>query len=364
MNILFLTTNSLDSQGDYLELTILIGLKELCGDRIIDFPKKKIIYGDFSLSEKNKLHGKGFTLLSKPLLDNFKENSISSLGKIDAIIIGCGHQYGESFDVSELKTISDNIWVLDGHDLYGNAKRKINYRGEELIGIQFFRSFKRELVEPYFQSAEVYPTGFGIPISQIREINLSNKVQLFQSTAPDSSLFKTQNDLGGINHHKFSNEEEYFNDISISWFGLSCKKGGWDCLRHYEILACGTLLLFRDYDEKPKYCSPQFLPCISYSSKEELFEIINKLLPNGVPSLEYFKLLKKQREWLLSHGTTKARAEFVLNVVNSNGELKFDDLNYFNYFVDYKFKIIVSLKKFLINPLKIFLFSFYKYLFK
>jgi hypothetical protein len=364
MNILFLTTNSLDSQGDYLELTILIGLKELCGDRIIDFPKKKIIYGDFSLSEKNKLHGKGFTLLSKPLLDNFKENSISSLGKIDAIIIGCGHQYGESFDVSELKTMSDNIWVLDGHDLHGNAKRKINYRGEELIGIQFFRSFKRELVEPYFQSAEVYPTGFGIPISQIREINLMKKSQLFQSTAPDAALFKFQNDLGGSKHHKFSNEEEYLNDIAISWFGLTCKKGGWDCLRHYEILACGSLLLFRDFDKKPKFCSPQELPCISYSSKEELFNIINELLPMGIPSLEYFRLLKKQRDWLLSHGTTKARAQYILNTLNKNEGCKLDNLNYFNYFIDYKYKFFRFLQNSFLNPLKVFLFHFYKNLFR
>ena len=104
--------------------------------------------------------------------------------------------------------------------------------------------------------------------------------------------------------------------MSTSWFGLTCKKGGWDCLRHYEIIAAGALLLFKDYNLKPKQCSPQNLPCISYSSKEELDNIINTLIINGKPTQQYLNLLFKQREWLFSTGTTEARALKILQIIN------------------------------------------------
>ncbi len=336
MKILFLTTKNQESQGDYLELTILLGLKAILGNNVIDIPKKKIIYGDFSKSAKNQLHGKGFTLLSEKIEDlDIKRDEKSILEiKFDAIIIGCGHLYGEQFNLNELNKITKNIWILDGHDLYGNAKRKIYHNKECVIGIQYNRSFKRELVENPFKFNQVYPTGFGIPESKICEINLLSKTQLFQQTAPDYALFRIQNDLGGSKHHKFTIEKKYYMDISNSWFGLTCKKGGWDCLRHYEILAAGSLLLFRDYKYKPKNCSPQNLPCISYSTIEELYEVIERLLPNGKPSLEYFEILSKQRQWLLNFGTVKARADFIIHNITQNKNENNPVLFYSNFFID------------------------------
>lgn len=43
----------------------------------------------------------------------------------------------------------------------------------------------------------------------------------------------------GKNTYIFENEEEYYNDYKKSLFAITRKKGGWDCMRHYEILACG-----------------------------------------------------------------------------------------------------------------------------
>ncbi len=364
MKILFLTTKSKNNQGDYLELSILLGLKEILGNSLIEIPKKDIIYGDYSSIEKNKLHGKGFTLLSESVLDFEIDRTNLLNSKFEAVIIGCGHQYGEKFNLSEIKKYSKNIWVLDGHDLYGIADRKIYFEKESVIGIQFIRSFKRELIELPDVTQQVYPTGFGIPIKNIREINLLNKNQLFQSTAPDASLFRIQNDLGGALHHKFNDEEEYYNDIANSWFGLTCKKGGWDCLRHYEILASGTLLLFRDYKYKPANCSPQELPCLSYSSIEELYRIVERLLPNGVPSVEYFQLLKKQRDWLFEKGTTRSRAQFILDKIKSEKSIDFVDLKYYNFYTDKYSAFMFWRDKFIIKRAKKIFSYIYKGLFK
>ena len=52
MKILFITTKNPEHQGDYLELSILHGLKSLMGKDLIDLPRKKILYGDFSEAKK------------------------------------------------------------------------------------------------------------------------------------------------------------------------------------------------------------------------------------------------------------------------------------------------------------------------
>ena len=63
MKILFLSTKNLNAQGDYLELTIIHGMRKLLYENFIEYPKKDIMYGDFTKSLKSELHGQGFSLL-------------------------------------------------------------------------------------------------------------------------------------------------------------------------------------------------------------------------------------------------------------------------------------------------------------
>jgi hypothetical protein len=309
MKILFVTTKNPKAQGDLLEVSILHGLRTILGDNCVDFPRKKIMYHDWSETKKEELHGRGFTLY-KYTLQDIENRNIEQ--EYDVILYGVTEAYGEK-EIQEINELGKSVWFLDGHDLYGSAPRMIQYAGEKVIGVQKENSFKRELLETTLKN--VFPTGFGIPKYQIREIDFSKKIQLFQKTAPDASLFKEINDLGGTKHHKFTKEEEYYEDLSNSWFGLTCKKGGWDCLRHYEIIASGTLLLFRDYHLKPALCSPQKLPCYSYSTKEQLEQIVKKLVVDNKPTKEYINMLNLQREWLYNMGTTEARAKNIIKIL-------------------------------------------------
>lgn len=316
MRILFITTQNPTKQGDLLEVSLLHGLREVLGDDCVDYPRKKIMYHDFSDTPKDTLHGRGFTLLTTPIADVSDRDVFNQ--KFDYVIYGDGHMYGEVPDIDGVNELADgNIWIIDGHDLYGDAERKIIHNGEEIIGTQFTNCFKRELVETDDDS--VYPTGFGIPEERIREVDFSIKDQLFQKTAPSDALFEETSDIGGgFAHHKFTVEEDYYNDLSRSWFGLTCKKGGWDCLRHYEIIAAGSLLLFRDYHNKPRQCSPQELPCYFYSSKEQLYNLMTELVVDGKPTDKYISMLEKQRQWLYNVGTTAARAKIILEVLSLN----------------------------------------------
>tara|TARA_A100000164_G_scaffold381792_1_gene435486 strand:+ start:1207 stop:2163 length:957 start_codon:yes stop_codon:yes gene_type:complete len=312
MKILFISTVNPEYQGDYLEITLIHGLRKLLGNDFIEFPKKKIMYHDFSESPKEKLHGKGFTLLKDPIPDVSRDNIFNQ--KYDAVIYGSGHLVGEEVYVNKFDKLTDgNVWIIDGHDLYGEAKNKRMHKGEYLIANQYEYSFKRELI---FQEKNVYPTGYGIPEEVILSIDFSKKNKLIQSTYPKYANFEKPIDLGGsTKHHIFQNENAYFNDLAESWFGLTSIKGGWDTLRHYEIIASGTLLLFRDYESKPEYCSPQNLPCFSYSNKNELSYLLNNLVINNKPTYEYENMLDKQRKWLYENGTTKARASKVIETI-------------------------------------------------
>jgi len=294
MKILYITTVNPRAQGDYQEVMILNGLRKIIGNSVIDFPKKKVMYGDYSETPKKELHGSGFTLYTLPLED--VKDDLRNIDNIDFILYGVTDAYGIT-DYPDINKLTPNIWYIDGHDHERITKKPC---------------FKREL---FSCENNVFPTGFGIPYNQIRPIDLNNKTQIIQKTAPYHSIFKPATDLGTRYHHIFSDEAEYFDDMSKSWFGLSSKKGGWDSLRHYEIMASGSLLLFRDYDKKPEMCSPQNLPCLSYSSPDELNKIISRLLVDGIPTDEYLELLFKQREWLLKFGTTESRANFILQTM-------------------------------------------------
>lgn len=302
MKVLFLTTRNPKAQGDYLELTLVHGLRSLLGSDFVEYPKKKILYGDFSESPQDQLHGKGFTLCTDPIEDTFYDRNNLKLKDFDVVIHGSGFIYGDIWEVDH----PNQFWT-DGNDLYGNAKHKFIYQGETVIGTQYQeRCFKRELIE---RLPSVWPIGFGVPENK-KQYNIFPKKRLFQSTAPTDACFYENS------AYKFTNEKEYYNDMSESWFGLTCKKGGWDCLRHYEILASGAVLLFKDYDKKPALCEPINLPTLSYSTPEELKAITDRLVVDEKTTPEYRNLVHYQRKWLNKNGTTVARATHIVNTIN------------------------------------------------
>ena len=55
-------------------------------------------------------------------------------------------------------------------------------------------------------------------------------------------------------HHRLYGplqEAEYFDDYSRSFFGFTRRKAGWDCMRHYEILAAGAIPYFANLSDVP-----------------------------------------------------------------------------------------------------------------
>jgi hypothetical protein len=89
----------------------------------------------------------------------------------------------------------------------------------------------------------LYPITFSIPSEKI------------VTTIPKKSYIVAKFIPVGVGEktYIYNTEEEYYNDYKQSLFAITKKKGGWDCMRHYEILACGCIPYFENFKECPKY---------------------------------------------------------------------------------------------------------------
>ena len=108
----------------------------------------------------------------------------------------------------------------------------------------------------------------------------------------------------------FENEDVYKNDYAVSKFGLTCKKGGWVCFRHLEIVSAYTLPLMNDIDECPKYSMVHY-------PKDIFSEIVkrkNELLEN---ENLYNKFLDKLITHFKDNLTCSKMIDYVLNITNA-----------------------------------------------
>eukprot|EP00798_Chlamydomonas_sp_ICE-L_P009211 gene9211-16352_t len=98
----------------------------------------------------------------------------------------------------------------------------------------------------------IYPISFSLPEHMFLPV-VPAKSQQFSTVVPgvqETYVFRRSGDKN-TPREILAAEQEYYSDISRSWFSFTYKKGGWDCLRHPEIVAAGTLPIFTDIDAIP-----------------------------------------------------------------------------------------------------------------
>jgi hypothetical protein len=276
MKIVFITA----PLYDYLADSLLIGLRELLGAGCIDFPRKPMMYGEYP-----SVYGRGFTIWSKPISDI--PQAARDLTDVDVVIYS---------NYRRQKEIDWRVLVKNEH----RAPRVVYVDGNDDSSLEpdVRPLFKRELYEKHH---DVFPVGFGVPDWLVRPLDLSRKTQIHQTHVQDA-------EFASDTAYKFSEEKEYYDDLARSFFGVTMKKAGWDCMRHYEILAAGAVVMFKQYDAKPALCNPQCPHFISYSDKNDFLEITSRLVVDGKPTKEYMRILQAQRDWLLENATCTARA--------------------------------------------------------
>lgn len=171
--------------------------------------------------------------------------------------------------------------------------------------------------------SQPFPIGLCIPEEKILS-SIAKKTKDFAHVIP-----------GIQSTYIFTDEQDYYNDYKQSYFAVTTKKGGWDCLRHYEILANGCIPYFVDLDS----CDPNTM---TYFPKDLVREAMNL---EGVCYLsidhekfdkkKYYEILEKLVEHTKTYLTTKAMAQSLLDRIGYAGTGKILFLS-FDQFPDYQ----------------------------
>lgn len=206
-----------------------------------------------SAEELGKLYGKGYSISNR--VSKEKKHYISSetaLDKIrkhgyDYIIYGSVFRDKELLDDVVKYYKKNEIAFVDGEDfdytttltlkgIYHIPRdNKWNNEAKELAEHGIY--FKRELTK---KRKNLYlPISFAIP-----EENIVEKV-------PEKKVEQAFIYPGKLETYIYKTEQSYFEGYQESKFGVTFKKAGWDCLRHYEILANGCIPYFPDIKKCP-----------------------------------------------------------------------------------------------------------------
>jgi hypothetical protein len=305
-----------DAKEDYLADAVLIGLKQLYGAQVLEYPAKPILYQGADLS---KVRGNGFTLYG--LLPSQSQVVVDDLDKLNLgdydwiIFTSIWRQYPIFLKLYTQLNPHKTI-ILDGEDkqnLFLCAwkfwkKPKYWFSPKPYKG---FLYFKRELTpktyESYFYKLipfsllekwgikPSYETiQFGFPSEKITNA-LPIKTKVFPGHIVDQEVKEKVQDAG--TGYVFSKEADYYDDLKAAKFGITMKRGGWDCLRHYEIAANAAVICFKQLDLKPTTCAPHGLipnvNCIQYQNYDDLMHQIEGMTEN-----QYLALQSASLRWV------------------------------------------------------------------
>ena len=329
MKILFLCSTG----EDYLADGILHGLKTIYGADVIDYPKCEPLYKNCPTDSFKRVRGFGFTLyglLDDLVVDRWNVLSRLKSGEFDWVVFGNIYRnYALFVDwlpfLDPKKTI-----LLDGEDTPGiapfagrwwrrssgwltpTAHKKFRYFKREwgpvTLRYRFYKLLPENLCEGWYASMGINRVSFSIPEEKIIK-DLTLKTKNFPSHIVDTELaLKLKSESGS---YKFTTEHEYYADIMASRFGITTKRAGWDCLRHYEIAANGAVPCFKALDDKPKTCAPHGLDStnsISYRNADELMKKIEVL-----SQAQYEVLQQNAIDWARNYSTKAVAVRLLEN---------------------------------------------------
>jgi len=295
LRILFLT----DDREDYLADGLLHGLRQCPQVEVLDWPRKDCLYEGgrvCGVAPEFGVRGGGFSLyglLQEPPggIDRSQIWRRLEGGWFDAVVLSnVWRQWGLLLQWQQLLSRLP-LLLLDGDDderIYPRSGTRLRQFGlgtglSRLLQAPTTHMFKREFTprsRAWGLRLQLHPLGFSIP--EVAIVNsVAAKTQLFPSHIVDEELRVR---LGGSASYAFADEAAYRADLGASRFGITTRRAGWDCLRHYEIAASGTIPCFRDLHRKPPRCAPHGLVdgvnCLSYSSGDELLTKIKTLNPS------------------------------------------------------------------------------------
>jgi hypothetical protein len=324
-SVLFLTGNT----DDYLSDSLFHGLRTVLGPAVVDFPKRDISYRSYPHVER--LYGHGFTLyglLEEEEVDRRLPMDRARQGEFDLIVFGDIWRYFGPF-VELLPWLDrSRVAFLDGADYpapfpYGSAFWRVPQWWTLPRAHKRGTYFKRELSDTTIQRRYLLP----LPKTLVRRLPFAKSLRPTAFSIPEEKIVpappvkekdfpahivdpEVAERVGAVSTYAFDRESDYYRDLQVSRFGITTKRAGWDCLRHYELAANGAVPCFRELELKPPRSAPHGLRaglnCLSYKDADDLMSQI-EALPEG----RYEELQAGAIAWARANSTRRRAIELL-----------------------------------------------------
>lgn len=269
--------------NDYQNDLLFYGLRELFGDDVVDSTQIPTLYKENEGKiPKQHLWGgmTSFWLIGENNIDRTDIEQKIKDRYYDYIIYGAIKRCKDYWDLVSFFYPPHRVILVDGND-------------ESELDSSYTKHlyFKRELADSH---PNLLPITFAFPTDKLALPN-KNKTQEYGTVIPgqpETYIFKT--------------EQSYYEDYQKSYYGVTMKKAGWDCMRHYEILGNYCMPYFIGLEDCPKDTLANF-------PKELLLEARN--LANDFDERSFFSILDQVYEHTKQYLTTKALAEYLISKI-------------------------------------------------
>ena len=178
--------------------------------------------------------------------------------------------------VDRLYTIyGKNLFIVDGEDGSDGDFLKL------LVRYPNMKYFRRELSHmSKYSHNNVFPISFGYPDECINIESFAKNKDISTIIPGDASTYIYDEDL-------------YYNEYRSSKLAYTFSKGGWDCLRHLEIIFNDCLPIFLDIEYCPHYT-------MYYYPKFLLTEVLKNIMKIDYSSYDYSNIgsVGKNEFWI------------------------------------------------------------------
>ncbi len=227
--------------GDYVVDCLFHGFRKTFGTDLIDVQKNPHMYDDKDYTHLFPHHG--FSMFGRIKDEDIDRTDIENKlrnGYFDYVICPLHHSNRNNEQVIN-KHIDYYRQFVPMHRLAVICSDETPTSNSFLLGSPKCMFFKQELNNGVNGA---FPISYGVP----REIFVD---QVPEKTVDFAPLIPSIHNCRHKSTYIYTDEEEYYNSYRSAYFGFTCKKGGWDCMRHYEIISQGCVPFFTDIESCP-----------------------------------------------------------------------------------------------------------------
>lgn len=276
---------------DYLQDAIYIGFKDRFGRDVESLSDCSYLHKNVPIS-KYHMWGMGFSYTN--ILDE-DTNVVASnvMEKIES----------KYYDLILYTMVPRNPWQIDKVMEITNGKNVFLINGLDEDWNFYYHNdkslyFKRELVNT--GKKNIFPVHYAIHKSKLIHDKVIKTQELSDSIPSMDNLTSISS-----SHYIFDNETDYYRNYQKSKFGITKRKGGWDSMRHYEILANKCVPIFEDLENCPELT-------LTNLPKKLLIEIKKNYYSNNITDAQYESYQNELFEYTKEFLTTDSLCDYIL----------------------------------------------------